>query len=308
MNRLDRFALPLVAVTYGLLVFGASVRVHGAGLACPDWPLCFGEVVPTIDFGVGLEFGHRVVAGFVSLWFLALGGAVIAGRARYGRGAVALVAAAAAVLAVQIVLGGLTVLHLLAEWTVASHLVAGNTFCLLLLLLAFTLRERALPVARAPVGTAQRAAMVGMGVLVLVQLVLGGLVSSSYAGLACGTWPTCDGTSFAPTWTGPVGLQVVHRLVAYALLAGAIGGVVASAPGRSRRAAGLLAGAVVVQGTLGVANVLLGLPVELALLHNAGAAAVVLSVGWWGWETWRAPARSAAARPVGAGVMVEALR
>ena len=60
---LGRLAAFLVAATAFLIVFGASVRVHGAGLACPDWPLCFGEVVPAIDFQVGLEFGHRVIAG-----------------------------------------------------------------------------------------------------------------------------------------------------------------------------------------------------------------------------------------------------
>ena len=52
-RTLTRLATGLVATTYVLLVFGASVRVHGAGLACPDWPLCFGEVVPEIDFAVG---------------------------------------------------------------------------------------------------------------------------------------------------------------------------------------------------------------------------------------------------------------
>jgi cytochrome c oxidase assembly protein subunit 15 len=52
VRTLARLATALVASTYVLLVFGASVRVHGAGLACPDWPLCFGEVIPTLNFEV----------------------------------------------------------------------------------------------------------------------------------------------------------------------------------------------------------------------------------------------------------------
>lgn len=291
MDRLDRWAALLVAATYGLLVVGASVRVHGAGLACPDWPLCFGQVIPPIDFGVAFEFGHRVLAGGVSLGFLALGVAVVRRQRRSPDGTAAawLVALAAAVLALQIVLGGLTVLKLLAEWTVASHLLAGNTFCLLLLVLTFTLREGARPVAREPVTALQRVLAVALAVAVPVQLAIGGFVSSSHAGLACGTWPTCDGVAYAPLWTGPVGLQVVHRLVAYALVALALGSLAVARTGRTRRAAAAVALAVGAQATIGVANVLLALPVEVTLLHTAGAAAVVLATTWTNWESWRAP-------------------
>ena len=53
----------LAGVTYVLIVFGALVRAHGAGLACPDWPLCFGEWVPEFDFRIAFEWGHRALAG-----------------------------------------------------------------------------------------------------------------------------------------------------------------------------------------------------------------------------------------------------
>src|SRR4051794_12103686 len=85
---LARLFFALSAVTYGLLVFGASVRVHGAGLACPDWPLCLGRVVPELDFQVFMEWGHRALASMVSTGFLVLGGLALshpASRARAGR-------------------------------------------------------------------------------------------------------------------------------------------------------------------------------------------------------------------------------
>jgi cytochrome c oxidase assembly protein subunit 15 len=286
--RLYRSAAALTAVTFGLLVLGATVRVHGAGLACPDWPLCFGRVVPAIDFQVGLEFGHRVVAGLVSLGFLALAIAVIRRRATLGRGVVGLVVAAAVVLVIQIVLGGLTVLHLLAQWTVASHLVTGNTFLALLLLTTLALRERAFPVRRDPVLAAQRVLATLLLTLVPAQLVLGGLIAASGSGLACSTWPSCNGGPWFPSFEGGVGLQVLHRLVAWGLLGLALANV-AVARGKLAVSARAAAIAVTAQGAIGVANVFLRMPVEVTLLHTAGAAAVVVSTVSLARATWTSP-------------------
>lgn len=298
ITTLSRLAGALVACTWVLIVFGASVRVHGAGLACPDWPLCFGEVIPPIDFGVAFEFGHRVLAGSISLVFAGILGTVLWRRAEAGALAVRLGVAAALVLMVQIVLGGLTVLELLAEWTVTSHLLAGNTFCMLLLLLALALRERAAPVVRSPVSWGVRGSMLAMAGLLPVQLALGGLVASSYAGLACGTWPTCDGTTWFPTWQGHVGLQLGHRVAAYGLVLLA-GAAVAATRGRGRtgRAALLMFALVLVQAGIGIANVLLRLPVEVTLAHSGGAAALWLATAWANWEALRAPLASPSAAP-----------
>jgi len=90
-------------------VVGALVRAHGAGLACPDWPLCFGQLIPEIDLKVGFEFGHRVMAGGVSLALVALAVFVLRNAELRARYRVPL-AAVFAILGVQIVLGGLTVL------------------------------------------------------------------------------------------------------------------------------------------------------------------------------------------------------
>jgi len=302
-RTLSWWSLGLVVVTYGLMIFGASVRVHGAGLACPDWPLCFGEVVPPINFKVGLEFGHRALAGLISLVFVGLGAAIfrdVSLRRRVGP----VWGLAAVVLAVQIVLGGLTVWELLAEWTVASHLVTGNTFCASLLLMALTLRELESGqtaghpgfVTRSPVLAVHRLGVALFTVLVIAQVILGGVVSSSAAGLACGpVWPNCGGSAWFPTFTGPMGLQVTHRLVAYLLAAGGLLMVALSrGRGRFQYVTWVIMGLIGLQVVLGVINVWTRIPVEVTLLHSAVADAIFLATAWMNWEVWRAPLASAA--------------
>jgi len=292
--RLSALAAGLVVVTWALIVFGASVRVHGAGLACPDWPLCFGEVVPAIDVGVAFEFGHRVLAGSVSIAFLVLLAGVVMARDALPRWIVRVAFLALAVLALQVVLGGLTVLELLAEWTVTSHLLAGNTFCLLLLVLALGLREVGSPIRRPAVSGWTRWAGGAVAGLALGQVALGGLVASSHAGLVCGpVWPHCANGAWFPSWGGLVGLHLAHRWVAYGLWAASLGNAVSLGAAPRLRLAGWGAFAVVTsQAVLGIANVLLALPVEVTLLHSFGATATVLSITWLQVELWRAPLAS----------------
>ncbi|MDP2316007.1 MAG: COX15/CtaA family protein [Pseudomonadota bacterium] len=281
----------LAAVTYGLLVFGASVRVHGAGLSCPDWPLCFGEVIPTLNFEVFLEWGHRVLASVVSFGFLGLGVAVLAAppmRARAGK----LVGIAAVALAAQVILGGLTVLHLLAYWSVTLHLLFGNLFCALLVLTGLSLSEKQVP--SASVHPWVRAVGALLAAMVVGQMALGGLVSSNYAGLACTEWPTCNGGVWFPVLDGIVGLQIFHRLGAYTLLALSVAFfVLARGVPALRRPAAVVLGLVLLQALIGITNVLLAMPVEIAIIHSAVADLIVLSTTWTLWHVARHPARSA---------------
>lgn len=285
---LARASFGLVGLTWFLLVFGASVRVHGAGLACPDWPLCFGEVIPTIDFGVFFEFGHRVIAGLVSLLYVGIGvGLFATGRSRWVK---VIWAIGLFVLCVQVVLGGLTVLELLAEWTVTSHLLAGNTFCLTVLVLGLANRYEAAPKPFAPVRWSQRVAGVVTAVVLLGQLALGGLVSSSHAGLVCPMWPSCAGSSWFPSFEGLLGLQVSHRILAYTLGAVVLGLLAVAGNNSTLKAPARMASALVLlQIGLGVANVLYRLPVEVTLAHSGVAALLVLTTTWYNWRAFMAP-------------------
>jgi len=268
----------LTAVAFVLIVFGALVRAKGAGLACPDWPLCFGAAIPSFDFRIALEWGHRVLAGALSVGLAAASAYVL--REPGLRPVVgAALGVAWVLLAVQIVLGGLTVLLGLAPWTVTAHLLCGSAFCATLLWCARNLAEHGSQAPVAPLSAWARALGLGTAALVAVQVGLGGWVSSHFAGLACYAFPTCDGVSIAPTFSGLIGIHLLHRLgaclvgVAFILLVWATRG--SDEPVARIARSGLRL--VVLQLAVGIANVLLRLPPEVTALHSALAAALVLA-------------------------------
>jgi cytochrome c oxidase assembly protein subunit 15 len=269
----------LVALTVGLIVLGALVRANQAGLACPDWPLCFGDVIPRMNLEIAFEWTHRLIAGGISLAFVALAVPVLR-RSDVPRSAKISLVVATGLLAAQILLGALTVWLRLAPWTVTAHLITGNGFSLTLLLIACSLRDAVedRPV-RPPAPPAARLLVLASAVVLLLQMLLGGLVASRYAGPACPEWPTCNGGVWIPTWGGNVGLHLLHRVNGYALF-----GVLAAAAATGRRDPGLrrltgLALALGLGGVLaGVANVWLGIPAEITGLHTGLAAALVLTL------------------------------
>ena len=116
-----------------------------------------------------------------------------------------------------------------------------------------------------------------MASCLVLQLVLGGVLSSHYAGLACTGFPTCDGQSLAPTFEGLVGVHVIHRLNGYVLLIVYMLLAVATwRTGPVGRLAATGLGLVVLQIAVGAANVLLRLPNALTAMHTGIAAAIVL--------------------------------
>jgi len=267
--------LALLGLTWALIVLGALVRAHGAGLACPDWPFCFGELVPRFDLKVAFEWGHRVTAGGVALAFAALA-ALALRRASTRRATARLLALAAGLLALQVLLGALTVWRLLATWSVTAHLLTGTSFALTLLLVACALRDLAAPPHRPdrPSPASTRALGLAAALLAL-QIALGGLVSSSFAGLACPEWPACNGGLWFPTWSGSVGLHLLHRYNGYLLLAALVAAAWASRSDAGLRRPAFASLAIgIAQVGVGIANVIFGLPVEVTGLHSALAAAL----------------------------------
>lgn len=310
-----KLVLAAAGLAFFVVVVGAYVRLEDAGLGCPDWPGCYGQLVGVPDqahemakveqsFGRQVDVGrawkemfHRYVAGTLGLLILAI--AVLAWRKRDTLRQSPFPAASLVVLvALQATLGMWTVTMLLKPAIVTLHLLGGMATLGLLTWLA--LRQASARGAGGPeVSRRLRPwAALGLGIVVL-QIALGGWVSTNYAALACVDFPTCHsawlpqldfrhafqfvrelGMTAAGTALPDAALTAIHwthRVGALVTLlyVGSLGFAVLRAPGLARQGALLLA-ILLLQAGLGVANVVMRLPLPLAVAHNAGAALLLI--------------------------------
>jgi heme o synthase len=226
-----RFAVATAVATYLLILIGGLVHGTGSSLACPDWPTCYGTLMPKMEGGVLVEHSHRIAAGTVVVLTLVLAGLLTASRdpaqrrlRPFGWLAVALVFA-------QALLGGITVLLRLPTPISTAHTATSLLFFLTVLYIAVRARPaRVAPPAASPPPVGRFALVAA--VAVYFQMVLGGLVRHSGAALACTDVPLCRG-SLWPDAHPTVLVQALHRLNAVAV--GCL--VLASAVVTLRRAA-----------------------------------------------------------------------
>jgi cytochrome c oxidase assembly protein subunit 15 len=196
----------------------------------------------------------------------------------------------------QALLGALTVWKLLDPNVVSGHLAVALLLFATLLTLGLSARQAARDGAR-PIP--RRAGLLPLFAVataaIWVQAVLGGVVSTNHASLACPDWPTCNGR-WLPELTGLVGLQMAHRFGAYLLIA-LLAWVAVRAGGApdvtTRNLGRAMFLLVLAQGAIGVANILLGIPVWVSALH-LGTATLLLALALVG--TFRLAAMPAGAR------------
>ena len=266
------FAVTTAVAAYLLVLLGGLVRITGAGLACPDWPLCHGRLVPPFEGLVLIEYGHRLLAASVSAMVLAT--AALAWRVRAAvPGAGRLALAVLLLVAVQIVLGGLTVRWRLTPELVATHLGVAMLFLAGLLAQAVNaLRPSAEPAAPASFRGLALAATAATFVMILI----GGYVGSSGAALACPALPGCLGSLVFPA-DGPSQIHMLHRFWALVVAALVVWTAVAAARLRMRRlvvAAHLAVLLVLLQIAAGVLNVATRLAPAVQGAHLGLAAAL----------------------------------
>lgn len=276
---LRRLGAVSVAATLLLIAMGGAVRATDSGLACPDWPACYGQWIPPADFHMWMEHSHRLWAGVVGLLIAGLTVWILR-RYRNRRAFVVASVTAAVLVLVQSGLGAAVVLLHLRASLVTAHL--GMSFIIVGCLIAITVLA-----GRGVAGEheARHRRSVGRGAAVLAavvfgQALLGGQATgrgAAYVFNRVPIWLTDD------PWTGHARevLHVTHRATGYLVAAG----VIVFAVWAHRRAVQvavvdpverrLIFGAVLLvllQVALGIANVLTQASVLSAIGHLAGAS------------------------------------
>lgn len=282
------FAIANAAAAFALILIGGLVHGTGSSLACPDWPTCYGSLLPEMKGGVLVEHGHRLAAFTVSVLTLALA-VLLSGRGidrrlrRMGWLAVVLVL-------VQAGLGGLTVKLRLPTPVSTAHTALSLVFFVTVLWLAVRTRPRTDADDPAPVAAGANRFALLTTVAIYAQMVLGGLVRHSGAALKCvdafegrvRAFPLCYGELWPSDQHPTVLIQVMHRMGAVIVTAL----VFASAVRTWRAAAGrawlktmaLVAPVLVLaQIALGVASVLTFLDLAAVEAH-LGVATALLAV------------------------------
>jgi len=310
----QRILVITTILTLCVVVFGSYVRLTDAGLGCPDWPGCYGTLtVPQSEEAISqalqqfpdsmvetdkawVEMIHRYIAGILGLLIL-----FIAVKSYKLRDEIKITLKLPffilALVSFQAILGMWTVTKLLQPAIVTTHLIGGMT--ILGLMTFMTHRQLGTQINNDSINRhTMTIARLSLFVL-FIQILLGGWTSTNYAALACTDYPTCHGSLIpdmnfkdgfsifrelgmtsggeelslqalhAIQWVHRMGAIVLTALVLYLFY------LLRNFPGLGFYR-NLLLFLISVQFVVGIANLLLHLPIALATIHNLGAALLVI--------------------------------
>ncbi len=222
-----KFSLLLVLTTISLIIFGGVVHNTESGLACPDWPLCYGELLPDKEGGVGIEMSHRMVAAGVGLLTIFLSISVTV-RRRFTRKFQRYALISVLLVIIQGAFGALTVLLRLPSFASTAHLAVSILFLSLLITLTcqakLSTSQKPHPMAQEKAGRVIK--WIGLLVIAIyLQMLLGAFVRHTGSGAAAGIGPAAAFIGIDPSsgthalWPleTPGKLNMLHRYFAVAV-------------------------------------------------------------------------------------------
>lgn len=294
----SKLALLTFALAFIVILLGAYTRLTNAGLSCPDWPNCFGYLTaphtaaqlkgaaqqyPTYILDVKkawTEMTHRYFAGVEGILIFILAISLLFANRKPTVKRTFLAVALMSLLCLQVTLGMLTVTEKLKPAIVLAHLLTGiSMLCLLwwAYLDSSLIRHASRKVSPLFIPWLWLAV-----IIVLLQIALGGWVSSHNAGLACIDFPYCNGhilpnITFQELNTDLIAIQMLHRVGAMitALYVGTL--VLFMLPTPLRPFAVLMLFTLLLQLALGVLNIVWLRPLPVALMHHAVALFLLLT-------------------------------
>ena len=318
MNQtIHKLAMIAAIIAFCVIVLGAWVRLSHAGLGCPDWPGCYGQLTwpeaaqeietanqafperPYEPNKAWREMVHRYLAGALMLLIFTI--AWKTWRDPQSRRQFKYLATVLVLLIIfQALLGMWTVTLKLKPIIVMAHLLGGLTSFSLILWLMFSSRRQHADKPNIKVRK-MRGAIITAVLILAMQIALGGWTSANYAALACPDVPMCTGQWWPETnfkegfvlWReigvdyegglldqqSRVAIHLAHRIgaVITLLVLITLAFRLNKIP-RLRTGGQVLMALVLTQFTLGVLNVALYLPLPNAVAHNAGATLLLATL------------------------------
>ena len=318
---LRRFSKLTVFSTLFLIFAGALVKSHEVGLSVPDWPTTYGKQMfafPLSDMvgGIFYEHGHRIIATIVG--FFTMIQAIWLGFTHHPDWLKKLGFFALAMVIIQGLFGGITVLFFLPPLVSIVHGILAQTFFIMTIIIAYSMSQERENRIDNGMGQSIRKGALLMGGLVYIQLILGALMRHTASGLAIPDFPTMGGM-WIPTFSsemmeninyilfdldldsvskGQVIIHFIHRLGAV-IVTGTIGyfyakhGQTIKASQTSKAVLISIIAIVIFQFSLGVFTVLSGRSPYIASFHVVTGAALlglctlfVLKVNSLKWSQW----------------------
>lgn len=262
------FLFPLTTCLIALaILWGNVVARQGYGLACPDWPLCHGRLIPPMRVDVLVEYSHRLVAMFLTLCAIA---STVRIFRHYPPAYKKIISLVLALLFVQIILGGLTVLLKLPPIVTIVHL--ANSLMIFMLFLYITLmscRRSDKLIAPSPLFFMPL-------FFIYAQCVLGAIMRHTFSGLACTEFPSCNNGQWIPAVPSQGEMiHLLHRFFAYIVFAAFSSYAAAYWKRGMKKQAVTLLSFLLLQIFLGAASVLSRLSTIVVTMHLANALALI---------------------------------